>query len=210
MPTKIKITKEMIVDAAFEITREKGINEVSNREIAKKLNSSIRPIYYQFKNSKELNEALMKKIGKYFYVFLLNGIDYKIPPYKQIGINYVKFAKEEPNLFKILFMSNYNQTVEKFVFEDEDFKEVADMIKISTKLSDEDLKGFHVQMWIFTHGISCLCATNTIDFSNDNINDLLSRGFQAFMLLEENPDNKWNMNIKENREKWEKENEKFN
>ena len=87
-------------------------------------------------------------------------------------------------------MSNYNQTVEKFVFEDEDFKKVADMIKISTKLSDEDLKGFHVLMWIFTHGISCLCATNTIDFSNDNVNDLLSRGFQAFMLLEENPDNK--------------------
>ena len=55
MPTKIKITKEMILDAAFEIAKEEGIEVVSNRTIAKRLNSSIRPIYYQFENSKELN-----------------------------------------------------------------------------------------------------------------------------------------------------------
>lgn len=55
MPTKIKITKEMILDAAFEIAKEEGIEGVSNRTIAKRLNSSIRPIYYQFENSKELN-----------------------------------------------------------------------------------------------------------------------------------------------------------
>lgn len=46
MAKKIVITKDKILEAAFKIVREKGIEEVSNRTIAKELDSSIRPIYY--------------------------------------------------------------------------------------------------------------------------------------------------------------------
>ena len=81
MPTKIKITKEMILDAAFEIAKEEGIEGVSNRTIAKRLNSSIRPIYYQFENSKELNQELRIKIEKYFYHYLMDNINDDMPAY---------------------------------------------------------------------------------------------------------------------------------
>ena len=59
MPKSVVITKERILDTAFLLARKKGMSGVSNREIAKKLNSSIRPIYYQFKNSLELNKELI-------------------------------------------------------------------------------------------------------------------------------------------------------
>ena len=52
----MKITKEKILETALEIAKEKGLEGVSNREIAKRMNSSIRPIYYQFKNVFELNK----------------------------------------------------------------------------------------------------------------------------------------------------------
>ena len=54
----VSITKEMIIDAAFNITKEKGFSKLSNREIAKYLNCSIRPIYYQFKDVEDLNKHL--------------------------------------------------------------------------------------------------------------------------------------------------------
>ena len=57
----------MILNAAFDITRNEGIEKLSNREIAKKMNCSIRPIYYQFKNSEELYKELYNKINSYFY-----------------------------------------------------------------------------------------------------------------------------------------------
>ena len=57
----VSITKEMIIDAAFNITKEKGFSKLSNREIAKYLNCSIRPIYYQFKDVEDLNKHLFKK-----------------------------------------------------------------------------------------------------------------------------------------------------
>lgn len=201
MANVTKISKDMILDTAFELAREKGIDSVSNREIAKKLNSSIRPIYYQFKNTEELKQQLYNKIEKYFYKFLFDNMNDDLPKYKQIGIKYVEFAKKEQNLFKLLFMSDSNYFMTSFVDRDEeDYGKLTKFIRLSTNLSDEEIESFHVLMWIFTQGIASLVASGTVKFKDNQIKDLLSYEFQALMLLKENPDNKWvikNINFKE-------------
>ena len=194
MSKPTKITKEIILEKALEIIRTQGIEKVSNREIAKKLNSSIRPIYYQFKNSEELYNELLMKMETYFYSFLLDNEIEDIPKYKQIGINYIKFAKEETNIFKALFMKKNNLVVENFIGQIKEFKEIEKFVKVSTNLKNEEIKSFHVKMWIFTHGLATLVASNTINFNDQQIRDLLSYEFQALMLLEENPNNKWVLN----------------
>ncbi|MDD6263979.1 MAG: TetR/AcrR family transcriptional regulator [bacterium] len=200
MPTTTKITKEMILNTAFEIAREKGFEKISNRELAKKMNCSIRPIYYQFKNVEELNKELYKKIERYFYEFLIDNMIKDVPLYKQIGINYIKFAIAENNLFKFLFMTEIKDEPSAFITTDEKgFEEVVKAIKISTKLSDKDIKSFHIKMWIFAHGIATLSATKSVKFTDEQIQDLLSQEFQALMLLEENPNNKW---ILKNSDEW--------
>ena len=83
----------MILDAAFEIVRQDGMEKLSNRELANKLKCSIRPIYYQFENVEEMQKELYIKIEKFFYKFLLDNMVKGIPQYKQVGINYIKFAK---------------------------------------------------------------------------------------------------------------------
>lgn len=194
MPTNVRITKNMILDTAFDIARSGGLEDVSNREIASRLGCSIRPIYYQFKNTDELKGELYAKIEKYFYTYLMDNMRDDIPPYKQVGINYIRFAREESHFFRILFMSETNLLPMGFVTKDEDdFRKLAKLIKFSTKLSDDDIKTFHVRMWLFAHGIASLVASNTVVFSDTQIEKLLSYEFQALMLLEENPDNKWNI-----------------
>lgn len=194
MPTNVRITKNMILDTAFDIARSGGLEDVSNREIASRLGCSIRPIYYQFKNTDELKGELYAKIEKYFYTYLMDNMRDDIPPYKQVGINYIRFAREESHFFRILFMSETNLLPMGFVTKDEDdFRKLAKFIKFSTKLSDDDIKTFHVRMWLFAHGIASLVASNTVVFSDTQIEKLLSYEFQALMLLEENPDNKWNI-----------------
>lgn len=198
MPTKIKISKEMILETAFEIVRKDGTEKLSNRELANKLNCSIRPIYYQFENVEEMQKELYTKIEQFFYKFLLDNMVEVIPKYKQIGINYIKFAKKEKKLFQILFMSNTGLTPSAFVSKDgEDYKEIEKLIKISTNLKEEDIKDFHTKMWIFCHGIATLVANDTIKLTDNQIQELLSYEFQALMLLEENPNNKWVLNKKE-------------
>lgn len=202
MPTTIRITKEMILNAAFDITRNEGIEKLSNREIAKKMNCSIRPIYYQFKNSEELYKALYNKINSYFYDFIMKNIVDDIPHYKQIGINYIKFAQEETNLFKVLFMSPSRNLPNTFIETDKTgFAGVVAAIKLSTHLSDKAIKSFHTKMWIFVHGIATLTVSRSFKFTDEQIKDLLSQEFQALMLLEENPNNKW---ILKNKKDWRK------
>ncbi len=190
MANTTKITKEMILDTAFSIARREGLNSISNRRIAKELNSSIRPIYYQFKNTEGLKTELGKKIDTYFYDYLLNNKLGNMPLYKQIGINYIRFSRDEKKLFKILFMSDNKLLPSDFIL-DTDYMRIKDIIRISTNLSDKDIKSFHLKMWMFTHGIATLAANDTVLFTDKQISDLLSYEFQALMLLEENPDNKW-------------------
>ena len=198
MPSKIRISRDMILDAAFEIVRQQGMEKLSNRELANQLKCSIRPIYYQFKNVEEMKKELYTKIEHYFYKFLLNNKIKGIPPYKQVGINYIKFAKKEKKLFQVLFMSEMGLRPDAFVTKaGDDYKAIEKLIKISTHLEEEDIKDFHTKMWIFCHGIAMLVANNTIKLTDDQIQQLLSCEFQALMLLEENPNNEWILSKKE-------------
>ena len=197
MPTKIRISKDMILDAAFEIVRKDGMEKLSNRELANKLSCSIRPIYYQFENVEEMQKELYLKIEQYFYKFILDNMVEEIPKYKQVGINYIKFAKKEKKLFQILFMTDVGLTPDAFVLKaGEDYKEIEKLIKISANIKEEDIKDFHAKMWIFCHGIATLVVNDTIKLTDNQIQDLLSYEFQALMLLEENPNNKWVLNKK--------------
>lgn len=192
MSTSIKISKDMILDAAFSIVREYGMEGLSNRELAKKLNCSIRPIYYQFESAEQMQKELYLKIEKYFYKFLMDNMIDDIPKYKQVGINYIKFAKKEKKLFQILFVNGTNLSPDAFVSKDgEDYKELEKLIRLSTNLNEDDIKNFHTKMWIFCHGIATLVANDTINLTDDQISELLSYEFQALMLLDENPNNKW-------------------
>ena len=192
MPTRIRISKDMILDAAFEIVRQEGMEKLSNRELANKLKCSIRPIYYQFKNVEEMQKELYMKIEQYFYKFLLDNMVKEIPKYKQVGINYIKFAQKEKKLFQALFMTETGLTPDAFVLKaGKDYKEIEKLIKLS-----KDIKDFHTKMWIFCHGIATLVANGTVKLTDNQIQDLLSYEFQALMLLEENPNNKWVLNKK--------------
>ena len=185
MPTKIRISKDMILDAAFEIVRKDGMEKLSNRELANKLSCSIRPIYYQFENVEEMQKELYLKIEQYFYKFILDNMVEEIPKYKQVGINYIKFAKKEKKLFQTLFMSDTGLTPDAFVSKaGNDYKEIEKLVRISTNLKDDDIKDFHTKMWIFCHGIATLVANGTVKLTDNQIQELLSDEFQALMLLE--------------------------
>lgn len=186
MTKSVKITKEMILDAAFNITRKYGIDKVSNRELAKYLDSSIRPIYYQFKNAEELNKELYGKIEVFFYNYIFSNMNDNMPKYKQVGIKYIEFAKEEKEFFKVLFMTKTNYLPDEFVSSDKkDYEHLEKLIKLSTNLSDDEVKSFHVKMWMFTHGIACLVASEAVSIAPSQIQELLTSEFQALMLLEE-------------------------
>ncbi len=178
MPREIRIQKLEVINAAYEIVRKEGMDGINARAIAKKLNSSVHPIFQHFNNMEELKKEVLNKILDVYHNYMLQGID-KEKPYKEIGKNYIRFAKEEPKLFQIIFMSGKSLSPETLVTCDSVFSSIKQTIKEAANLKSEDIRNFHIKMWIFTHGIATLIATNTCDFTNEQISNLLTEEFRA-------------------------------
>ena len=108
MPARKKIEKEDIIDVCLNITRKEGIDALNARKIAKALGCSTQPLFYLYENMDEIKKEVLREISKIFNQALLKS-NYDQPVYKDIGVNYIRFAKDEPEFFKIMFQSKMNK-----------------------------------------------------------------------------------------------------
>ena len=103
MPPKVKYTREEIIEAAFQMAKEQGIEAVVARELAKKLGTSSSPIFTAFQNMEELQQEIRGRAMKEFESHVRDALQFT-PPFKWVGVKMIEFAVKEPKLFQILYM----------------------------------------------------------------------------------------------------------
>ena len=106
MAPKTKITREMILDAAFEIIRKNGDGALNARAIAEFLHCSTQPILYQFKTMGEIRDAVYEAADRFHTETIMRGAETAEDPFLGIGLAYIRFGRDEKNLFRFLFQSN--------------------------------------------------------------------------------------------------------
>ena len=112
MPAVKKISREAILDAAVEVLRDGGFSAVNARSVAKKLGCSTQPIYASFRNMEELKAALTERaIAMHTQRVRASlrahaGNDSR---YSSYGMGFVKFAAEEKQLFRWLYLDGEQQ-----------------------------------------------------------------------------------------------------
>ena len=173
MPSVVRIQKGDIINAAYEIVKEKGMEGINAREIAKKLKCSVQPIFYQFSNMEELKQAVFEKIYELYREYMLSGVNGN-EAYKSMGNSYVKFARDYPEFFKLIFMQKSKMNLENFVTIDHLGNKIIETGQSFTGLTFEEQKEFHLKVWVFTHGIATLIVTKTIEFTDEEIDELLA------------------------------------
>lgn len=173
MPPARRYIKDDIVNVAYEIVKKEGFEGVNARKIANMLGSSVQPIFHNFSSMEELNKEVYLKIYNKYKEYMISGKNNKEKKYKHMGLAYIKFAKDYPEFFKVLFMQKTDLSAESIVVNDDMGNDVIKMGQILTGLSYEEQTKFHVKVWIFTHGIACLVATKTVQFTDEEIEDLL-------------------------------------
>jgi AcrR family transcriptional regulator len=189
MPPITKIHKQDILDKAYELARAKGISGVNARAIAKELNCSVQPIFRNFATMDELKMELVKKILDTYHAYIKID-ETKEKPYMQMGMGYIHFAKEEPELYKILFMSEQKLAPEQFVMLDESYRNVEKYADVTKKMDSlhrmnaKQINDFHTRVWIFTHGLATLVATRTCDFTDEQLEELLEEEVMAIRSLD--------------------------
>ncbi len=164
MPPKAKITKEMVIDAAFEVTRAEGAENVNARTVAKKLGCSTQPVMYHFSKIEDMKKAVYEK-SNWFHTEYLMNVDPREDILLGIGLNYIRFAVEEPNLFRFLFQSGF--AVENSVLqmvEAEELKPVLSAMQEEMKLNEAQTKEIFLTLALFVHGYASIIANNSMEF----------------------------------------------
>lgn len=183
MPPKPKFTKEEIVAAALELVSEKGIEALTARELGVRLGSSARPIFTVFNSMEEVQEEVRAAALKRFESYAEKAMHYT-PVFKQVGMQMILFAMEEPKLYQLVYMSE-NADATDFESIVERLGDVAQLcvgvIQRDYGLSEEDAKALFEHVWIYTFGIGALCATGMCRFSQDEIIQMLGQDFMAML-----------------------------
>ena len=178
MPRDFLFTKDEIVKAALDLTREKGFAAVSTRTLGKKLGTSSRPVFSHFRNMGEVQKAITEAANDLYQTYRKEETaSGKYVPYKASGMAYIRFAKEEKELFKLLFMRDRSQEAVK-----EDPEEMDVLIGLICKqvhIDREEAKLFYLEMWAFTHGIASMIATNYLDWDEAFISRALTDSYEG-------------------------------
>lgn len=176
MPPKCKFTRAEIVCAALEITREQGVDSVTARAVGARLQSSSKVIFSLFQNMEELQNELIKAADALYQSYLAQDMSGgKYPPYKASGMAYIRFAKEEKELFKLLFMRDRSR--ENVQDNTDSIKPIIEIIMKTTGLSEEEALLFHLEMWVFVHGIATMIATSYLEWDMEFVSKVLSDNY---------------------------------
>ncbi len=172
MPPSRKIKKEDIIDATLDLLKTESMENINARSIAKKLNCSVQPIFYNFNNMEDVKTIAFERIYNIYKSYMEKGSQEE-QGYKGMGLAYIKFARDNPNYFKLLFMQETNFTPEHLIMNDDAGNNVIiEGMKLTGYTYEEQTK-FHVKVWIFTHGIAALLATKTVTMTDEEIDGLL-------------------------------------
>lgn len=163
MPRSYLFTREQVLDAALALTREKGFSAVSARSLGARLGTTSRPIFSHFANMAEVQSAIIGAANELYQAYRREETaSGKYPPYKASGMAYIRFAKEEKELFKLLFMRDRSQ--ERVKENAEEMQALVGLICKQVGVGQDAATLFYLEMWAYTHGIASMIATNYLDW----------------------------------------------
>lgn len=180
MPAKVKVTKEMIVDAAFEIARATGAENINARTVSEKLNCSTQPVMYHFSTIEELKRAVYKKADEFPSGYLMNITGNRDGAMLGIGLNYIGFAIDEPHLFRFLFQSNFfdgNTLLE--LIDAEELIPVLSAMREALGIDMEQTKKVFLTVFLFAHGYASIIANNLLKYDREIIKSQLERAYRG-------------------------------
>ena len=186
MAPRVKVTKEDIVKTAVSLVRESGEEGINARAVAAALGCSTQPVFSNFASMEALRAAVSEAaFGRYLGFLRAEAEKGKYPAYKAFGMAYIRFASEERELFKLLFMCDRGGEP---LGQTEDFETSVQMLMKTNGLTEARARRMHFEMWSCVHGLAVMAATSFLTQSEAAVSEMLSdvyQGLRARHILEE-------------------------
>lgn len=180
MSRGIRITKDYIVNTAFQMAKQEGIEQVTARKLAKRAECSTQPIFRSYVNMEELYQELFRMANAFYAFYYERFPKEQEEPFVNLACAYLQFAKEEQHLFRFLFFPNrsYGKTTYEILNGDKGIV-VAEFEKAKAD-GCKNAGDLFTKMWIFVNGIACMTITGDYDLSEQETVQLLKDTYHAF------------------------------
>ncbi|MEX3745229.1 TetR/AcrR family transcriptional regulator [Lysinibacillus xylanilyticus] len=178
MAPKEQFTEGILLDCAFEMARKSGIDSVNARDLAKELGCSTKPIFRLFSSMDDLKYAIFERASNLYNERMFQGLQQS--SFLGMGLAYINFAREEKKFFELLFLSNkYKISSFSELLNDVENQGIIALISKNTGLTQTSAKSLFIDIWLTTHGIATMCATNTCDLDGSEIEGILKDVFEG-------------------------------
>lgn len=186
------ITRDAILEAAVALVREEGHEHLNARALAARLGCSTQPVLYCFETMDELRQETYAAADQLHTAFLMQGIDADGPddPLLLLGLNYVRFAREEPHLFRFLFQTDgLGQQDMMALVADPSLAPLIQAVAQEASLGEEAARQAFLAIFATAHGFASLFANNALEYSREQVAAALTGSFLgAVALLKEGHD----------------------
>lgn len=177
MPAKKRITKDMILQTAMKILKKDGMDAVNIKNLAEELHCSTQPVYLSFNGMDELRgELTIQAVHEFEDIMRAESKEDEVCLY---GMEYIYFAKKQPQLFCFLFMRSnaYNEMKQMLSpIINYSIEKLMKKYKIDHKEADQ----LHDHLWMHTHGIAAMIATSFCDWNLEKVKKMLDQSKEVF------------------------------
>ena len=183
MPAVRKASREQIIDAAVAVLRDDGFSTINARSVAKKLGCSTQPIYFSFKNMDELKAALTERAIELHTQRVRDSLrahEGNDSRYSSYGMGFVKFAAEEKQLFRWLYLEGKQLGPYQ---NDVLLPEVIAVIVEEFGYTENIARRFHQDMTYFTYGLAILANTDHLRLTEPELREAFRREFRALLAI---------------------------
>ena len=182
MPPKTRITKDMIINAAVEVAKQSGYESINARTVSEQLHCSTQPVMYHFSTIDAMKQAAYARVDQLHSEYMMT-----IPPEQDtilgIGLNYIRFAVEEPQLFRFLLQSGYaeeNTLLE--MIDSEELTPILAAMQEGAGLGPEKTKQIFLTVAMFAHGYASIIANNGLEYDEKIVAEHLERAWKGALL----------------------------
>ena len=180
MPPIVRFSREAVLDAAYQLIRREGPSALNARAVAKELGGSTQPIFRLFSGMDELKQAVTEMTLSLWKASLQERLQTSAFPYLTIGMSFLLFARDEPELFKLLFMRD---RVSDGSCTDYNVDFAIPLIENSVKVDVETARKLYERNWFFCYGLAVSIATKYIPcMSECHMRQLLVESLQGAAL----------------------------
>ena len=182
MPPKTRITKDMIINAAIEIAKQSGYESINARTVSERLHCSTQPVMYHFLTVDAMKRAAYAKADQLHSEYIMTTMPRR-DPILGIGLNYIRFAVEEPQLFRFLFQSGYAKEHSLLeMIDSEELIPVLAAMQEGAGLSMEKTKQVFLTVALFAHGYASIIANNGLEYDEKPVAEHLEQAWNGAVL----------------------------